>query len=181
MDQVNENADPYDVLALYEKLIDFDEVNSESRQLALHYVLDANWALVTEKKGEEALALAMELDKLLPGDFYVQNRILGAYRVMAEKAIEEKKYDRAYDLLFNTALKIRFDAEVMRTYLHLRTVMAQEAIALKDYETARSYLSDVELIASIDENAGLYDDEKAEAERLLKTLPPAPAGSEGEQ
>ena len=169
---VNAEANPYEVLDGYKKLIEFDEVDSDARQVALKYLLKVNLQMVEDNKGEEALALAKELDKLIPNDFYIQNRILGAYRVMAEKAIEEKDYDKAYDLLYNTALKIRFDIEVMRTYLHLLTVKGEEAISAKDYSNAKAHLDEVVWIVAIDNNSDYFGEEKANAERLLKTLPP---------
>lgn len=167
---IDQKASWREVLPLYKKLTTFEKANSDARQKTLRYLLDDNLRLVNERKGEEALEFALELDKLIPNDFYIQNRILGAYRVMAEDAIKKKDWNTAYDLLYKKALSIRFDTEVMRTYLKLRKLMAKEEIAQKHYDVARTYLAEIISIANIEENKSLYGEEFTEAEKLLKKL-----------
>lgn len=159
-----------EMLELYKLLIKFEPANSILRQKALRYILDGDVALINEGKAEEGLKYALELDKLIPGDYYIQNRILAAYKAMAEAAIAKKDWVAAYDLLYNKALSLRFDAEVMRVYFKLRYLMAKEAIEDGRKEEAKQYLQEVVAIGLIEDNKPFYEIEVKQAEELLGSI-----------
>lgn len=165
---VDQKGDWWQALESYKKLTEFEEPNSENRKKILRYLMGVSLKAVEERRADDAMKMGEALDKVLPNDFYVQNRILGAYRVMAEDEIAKKNWGAAEDILYNKALRLRFDAEVMRTFLKLRIAMADEAISAKKNEDAKKYLEEVFMIANIDENRALYQKEREDAEKLLK-------------
>lgn len=167
---VDQKGDWWQALEAYKKLTEIEEPNSENRQRILRYLLDVSLKAVEERRAEDALKMSEALDKVLPNDFYVQNRTLGAYRIMAENAMAKKDWKTAEDILYNKALRLRFDVEVMRTFLKLRLAMAEEALTSKKSEDAKKYLEEVIMISNIDENKNLYQQEKEKAEKLLKRL-----------
>lgn len=165
---VDQKGDWWKALEAYKKLTEVEEKDSENRQKTLRYLLDVSLKAVEERRAEDALKMSEALDKVLPNDFYVQNRTLGAYRIMAEDAIAKKDWAAAEDILYNKALRLRFDVQVMRTFLNLRLAMAEEALTSKKTEDAKKYLEEVIMISNIDENKNLYPKEREDAEKLLK-------------
>lgn len=158
------------VLPVYIKLIQVERVNSEPRSKTLDYLMEVNLNLIKERKADEALELALELNKLIPSDFYIQNRIIAAYRVMAEDAMAKKDWKTAEELLYKKALSIRFDIEAMRTVLKLRMEQTREAMAAGDLVGARKYLDEAYLIVNIEENKPLYVEEAKQIEALAAQL-----------
>lgn len=167
---VDKKAPWREVLPLYKKLTEFEKPNSEPRTKTLRYLLDTSLKFVEEGNAAEALASGEALNEVIPNDFYIQNRILGAYRLMAEQAMAKKDWKTAEDILYNKALRIRFDFEVMRTYLKLKMEMGKEAIAGGKFSDARVHLDEVVVIANIPENQGFYSKEKQDAEKLLQSI-----------
>lgn len=164
--------DPLKVLEVYKQMIPVYPVNGKERESTLRYILDTSLAMVNDKKGQEALKLSLELDKVIPKDFYVQNRIIGAYRVLAEEQIEKKNYIEAMDLV-TKGLQVRFDIDIMHTKLNLLILMAQDDIQNKKIDSAKKQLNEVlYTIEAQDSQAekDIFAKEKAEASKILATL-----------
>lgn len=166
---VGEKADWHEVIKTYEELTKFEKVNSKDRQKALRYVLDRGLELLQEGKGEEAIELGLALDKLIPNDFYVQNRIIGGYRVIAEKQAKEGKFEEALKT-FNKGLSIRFDQQIMQSRLKIMLDWAEDEIKKKNIEKVKSLINEVLMIVNIEENKTLFPDEKKRAEELVKLV-----------
>ncbi len=171
---VDDKGSIYDALENYKKLLQFEKVDSDARKKTLRYMLDKSLEMVNSDdltQVQEALDFAFALDKVLPNDYYIQNRMMIAYRRFAQEAMKKKDWVTAYDYLNNKALHLRFDDNVMRTYLDLRNLMAEEAITNKKYDVALEFLKEVYSIANIKENEALYKQQQAQAQLLFKKLP----------
>ena len=119
------------------------------------------------KKG---LDLSLQLYKLLPNDYYVENRIFTAYIFYAKQEIEKKNWRVAEEWTLK-GLKIRFHTEAMRTRLQILIGEAGDFIVQKKYAEAKKNLSEVVSIAGIAENKVLYPNEKKKAEAFLSKIP----------
>lgn len=171
---VDDKGSIHDALENYKKLVQFEKVDSDARKKTLRYMLDKSLEMVNSDdltQVQEALDFAFALDKVLPNDYYIQNRMMIAYRRFAEEAMKKKDWATAYDYLNNKALHLRFDDNVMRTYLDLRNLMAEEDIANKKYDEALEFLKEVYSIANLKENEVLYKQQQAKAQLLFKKLP----------
>lgn len=171
-EMIVKKADPFQVLEIYKKMIGVYPANGTERHDTLRYILDANLAMVKDGKGQDALRLALELDKLIPNDFYVQNRVIGAYRTLVEEQIEKKNLTAAMEFM-KKGLMVRFDVEMMRTNLKLLKLMAQDDIKNKKIESAKERLSMVLYIIDAQDSEAekdIFAKEKAEALRILSTL-----------
>ncbi len=171
---VDDKGSIYDALENYKKLVQFEKVDSDARKKTLRYMLDKSLEMVNSEDlqiVQQAFDFAIELDKVYPNNFYVQNRMMIAYNRFAREAMKKKDWATAYDFLYTKALKLRFDDDIMRTYLDLRNLMAEEAIANKKYDEALEFLKEVYSIANIKENEALYKQQQAKAQLLFKKLP----------
>lgn len=169
---VDNGAKPMEVLKLYKELIAIEAKDSPNRKKALRYLLDQNIYLIEAGKGEEALALAMELDKLIPQDFYVQNRIIGAHRVMAEAQLKAGNLTNAYQTI-QKARAVRFDPEATRTYMHIQFALIEKDIAAKKYKDAALKLDDVMVIFQVDnenDSKKLFPDELKQAQKFAQEI-----------
>lgn len=166
---VTDKADLYKILEVYKSIIEFEPANSENRQKALRYMLDESLKMV-DTAPEEAIKFAQELSKIIPGDFYIQNRIIGGYVTLAKRAIDKKEWETATDYLANKALHIRFDSEAMRAYLTMQTLRAKDEIAAKNIQKAKDFLGEVISIARIKDNITIFPDERLAAEKLFKSI-----------
>ena len=168
-DLVDKKEDPFKVLEVYKKLVTLFSAKSDERQKVLRYILDENLKMVTLKKGQDALKMALELDKLIPKDFYVQNRIIGAYRVLAEEQADRNNLEGAMQLT-QKGLQIRFDPDIMRTQLDIEILMAKQAIRNNKPNEAKTKLNDIISIADAQDDLKLFAKEKGEAQKLLATI-----------
>ena len=168
-EMVDKKEDPFKVLEVYKKLVTLFSAKSDERQKVLRYILDENLKMVTLKKGQDALKMALELDKLIPKDFYVQNRIIGAYRVLAEEQADRNNLEGAMQLT-QKGLQIRFDPDIMRTQLDIEILMAKQAIRNNKPNEAKTKLNDIISIADAQDDLKLFAKEKGEAQKLLATI-----------
>lgn len=169
---ITDKEDPFRVLEIYKQMIQVYEAKSQQRQDTVRYILDANSQMIKDGKGQDALRLALELDKLIPNDFYVQNRVIGAYRVLAEEQIAKKNLVEAMNFV-QKGLLIRFDIDIMRTKLNLLIFMARDDIKNKKIDSAKKQLNEVLYIVDAQDSQAekdIFAKEKAEAANLLATL-----------
>lgn len=169
---ITKKEDPFKVLEIYKQMIPVYPAKGKERQDTLRYILDTNLAMVKEGKGQDALRLALELDKLIPKDFYVQNRVIGAYRVLAEEQIGKKNYVGAMDFI-TTGLKVRFDIDIMHTKLNLLIVMAQDDIKSGKISSAKQKLNEVLFTVDAQDSQpekDIFVKENTEASKMLATL-----------
>ena len=159
-------------LELYKKIIPLFPAKDDTRQKILRYILDATWKMVQDRQAAPALALALELDKIIPNDFYIQNRLIGAYRVFAEDQIKAENLDKASEYV-EKGLMLHFDPQIMGTKLNIKMLLAKKAIENKNIDQAQSLLNEVLIIIdSQDTEAGkmIFKSQKAEVEKILSTL-----------
>ncbi|MCX6733225.1 MAG: hypothetical protein NTX63_00235 [Candidatus Peregrinibacteria bacterium] len=171
-EMIARKEDPFKVLEVYKKMILVYPVNSKERESTLRYILDTSLAMVNDKKGQEALKLSLELDKVIPKDFYIQNRIIGAYRVLAEEQIAKRNYTGAMDLI-TKGLQVRFDIDIMHTKLNLLILMAQDDIKNKKIDSAKKELNEVLYTIDAQDSQSekdIFAKEKTEASKILATL-----------
>lgn len=169
---VGNKGDLNEAINIYAKLIEIFPVDNEYRQKVLTYIMDGSMELVRSddlKEVQKGLDIALELDKLVPGDFYVQNRILGAYKKFAEKEMEAKNWEKAKEWT-QKGLQIRFDNMVMKTHLEILIKEAEDFLKKKKYAEAKSNLDSVLEIASIADNKDLFTEEAKEANELLSRI-----------
>lgn len=168
---VDNGAKASEVLKLYKDLIATEPKDSPNRTKALRYIMDQNIFLIEAGRGEEALALAFELDALIPQDFYVQNRIIGAYRVIAEKDFKAGKIDDAFATI-QKARAVRFDPEAAKTFMKIQFARIQRDINAKKYEDAATKLDDVAVVLGLADNKGLFVEESKQADTLRQVISP---------
>lgn len=169
---ITNKEDPFKVLEVYKQMIQVYEAKSQPRQDTIRYILDANMQMIRDGKGQDALKLALEIDKLIPNDFYVQNRVIGAYRVLAEEQIGKKNFAAAMDLI-QKGLLIRFDQDIMTTKLKTLILMAKEDIKNGKMESAKKELNEVLYIIDAQDSEAEKNNfakEKTEATNLLTTI-----------
>lgn len=168
---IEKKHDLNESIELYKKLIQLFPRNSAPRKEMLGYIMNEDLhMIIRDRKAQEGLEIALKLDKLIPLDFYVQNRIIAAYRIMAEDEIAKKNYQAAEEILKKKALSIRFDQEAVRTLIKLRLIQVKEALAQNNQQQARTYLEEVYLYTGVEENILLYKEERKEAETLAEKL-----------
>lgn len=165
------NHDLLQLVDIYRKLVELYPANDAIRLNLLKHVMDRDLKLIIEdRNAQDGLKVALALDEVIPNDFYIQNRIIAAYRIMAEDAMAKKDWKTAEDLLLKKALALRFDIEAMRTYLKLLMEEAKEAIANNKPDVAKKYLQDALMIVSIEENQKTYAEEAKQIASLLSRI-----------
>ena|SRR3989338_3938549 len=118
---------------------------------------------------QEGLDLSLQLYKLLPQDYYVENRIIQAYIFFAQQEVAKKNW-RAADEWAMKGLRMRFHIVAMQTHLDILIGEAKDFIKAGDKASAIANLNDVLSIVKVDNNATLFAKEKDEAIKLLATL-----------
>lgn len=167
---IEEKHDPMEVITLYKKLITLFPPESEPRQTTLRYLLDLSLKYITEeRKAKEALEIALELDKIIPYDFYIQNRIIGAYKIFAEDEMKKGELDKAMEWV-TKGLQIRFDPYIMATKLDIEILMAKRAIKSGDTAEARVYLEEIINISDSQENKNIFSVQRNKAAEMLSEL-----------
>lgn len=173
---VEQKGDVFEALEIYKKLLTLFEKDHEIRQKTLDYIMKESLDMVKSDnpvKIQKGLDVALGLDKIESGNFYVQNRIIYAYTSFAQ--IEKKKGNiEEAKKLAEKALGVRFDSEAMRLRLQILMEQAKDDVKNKKYEDAKKKLNEVIGISGLDNNVYLYKDEKAQAEKLLQTISSGP-------
>lgn len=170
---VDEKGDPFEAIILYKKLITVFPRNDAVRVKVLDYIMAASLNMIKTQKEDQVkkgLDIALQLNGIQGGDFYVQNRIIMSYVFFAKQAMKNKQWDEA-ESWTTKALQLRFDSVAMQTHMDINIERSQELIAKKQYADAKKYLLDVVAIANITDNNHRFDDRKATAEKLLGQIP----------
>lgn len=170
---VDKKGDIVEAIKIYEKLTTLYPKDDPMRQKVLQYIMKGTLELVNSQKAadvQSGLDLSLELYKLLPGDYYVENRIIGAYVFYAKAELAKKNWRKADEWVMK-GLKMRFHIEAMRTHMLVLIGEAGDFVAAKKYSEARTNLNEVISIASIDENKTIFVNEKAKAQAELDRIP----------
>lgn len=169
-DWIAEKHDPMETIMLYERLVNLYPPQSEPRQTTLRYLLDTSLKYITvDRKAKEALDIALKLNEIIPYDFYIQNRIIGAYGIFAEDEIAKGDLNKAMEWA-TKGLQIRFDPYIMTTKLDIEIRMAKKAIKSGDKAQAITYIEDIFHIINAQENKDIFSNQLTEANKIFSTL-----------
>lgn len=165
-------TDLNDAIDVYTHLTQLLPVNDPMRTKILDYIMRETLKLVDSQKKDDVdrgLALSMDLYKLLPGDYYVQNRIIQAYIFYAKQEMAKRNWAAADEWVVK-ALHYRFHIEAMRTHINILMGKAKDLIAAKKPDDAKAALNQAISIINTDDNNKIYVNELADAQKLLETI-----------
>lgn len=172
-DIVKNKTDIMKAVTFYKALMQKLAKGDPARQKLIDYIMAESLKMVQstdKKKIQTGLDVALALNDIEAGDYYIQNRIIYAYTNFAKIERAAGNFDKARGYT-EKALIYHFAAETMRLRLEILMDEAKQYIAAKKYTEAQALLKEVIDISGVQENTKIYAKEEADARALLKTIP----------
>lgn len=169
---IKEKGDAMEALDTYKKLMAVLPKGDKNRENLLKYIMDASMEMVRSndvEKIQKGIQIALGIDGIEAGDFYVQNRLIYGYTSLAKLEAAKKNWTIALDWT-QKALMLHFDSEAMRERLVIQTEQAKEAVAKGNKDEATKILTEVVGIMNLKDNKSLYAKELKIAQDLMASI-----------